>query len=185
MSFCGDMVAIQNDNQESMLTYSRSITTDSEIGATLYLPSRVNGVIRHGYLLLPEGPVSNDDNAPDTLTLDQTWQPGYPGVYLFFSSLPSSAKDQKGFVAATARHLKHSDRKNVRFAWFGNPEKWSTGLSAPQELEVTVSDNNASTPQLYAFYVGQYSLRITKNNLIYPNNSSGALPVSHELSAIR
>jgi hypothetical protein len=154
-----------------MLVYKRSITTERETSTTLYLASPVKGLIRHGYLLREDlmSGLSEDNQAPDTLTLDETWQPGCPGVYLFFPNLPAGDKDQTGFVTSVSNLLKHPDRDQVRFAWFADPEKWNTGLSAPLEIRVSGSNDNVSNTQQIIFSADKYTLRITKNNRIYPD----------------
>lgn len=160
----------QTDNSdETMLTYKRAVTTDSEIGVTLYLTDAVQGVFRHGYLLR-EDLLTSDKQAPAKLNLDETWQADFPGVYLFFPALPGSQIDRQGFVIAVANHLKHPDREYVRFAWFDKPEQWSTGLAAPYEIEVSTTDEKAFSARQYAFTIDNYSLRFAKNNLIYPND---------------
>lgn len=167
------MASLNDNESDSMLVYKRSITTDRETGATLYLARSVKGFIRHGYLLRKDlmfkDPLANHDKIPDTLNLIETWQQGYPGVYLFFPNLPASNKDRTGFVTAVTNHLKHPDRDQVRFAWFADPEKWNTGLSAPQEIEVSGSADKVLNTQQTVFSADKYSLRITKNNRIYPN----------------
>ena len=154
------------------LSYTRSVTT--EAGATLYLPKPMHGTYRHAYLLredlLSNHSASIQNEAPATLSLEETWQQGYPGVYVFFPYLPASEKDQKGFVTAAANQLKHPDRDKVRFAWFDKPSAWETGLFAPGEIQVIDSGDNVKNSQQYAFSLGRYSLRISKANRIFLNN---------------